>query len=133
MPTMASITVKKADGTTDVVYTQLTGSAGDKSPAVWANKTVGTTPAEWPTFTLTSSGTTSGSARRLIPTFTWPTATVDAGGNKTITGSAYAGPNGILLPRNMPQSDINEVVHQYTNLCASTLFRDSLKEGYAPR
>lgn len=36
MPNMANITVKKADGTTDVVYTALTPSAGDKTSARWS-------------------------------------------------------------------------------------------------
>lgn len=36
MPQMANITVKKADGTTDVVYTALTPAGGDNSPARWS-------------------------------------------------------------------------------------------------
>lgn len=39
MPSMASITVKKFDGTTDIVYDALSASGGDSSPAVWRQDT----------------------------------------------------------------------------------------------
>lgn len=39
MPTMANITVKKFDGTTDIVFDALSGSGGDGSPAVWRQDT----------------------------------------------------------------------------------------------
>jgi len=32
MPSMADITVKKNDGTTDVTYTAISAASGDKSP-----------------------------------------------------------------------------------------------------
>lgn len=43
MPTLANITIKKADGTTDVVYTAIAGAAGDNTPAMFRNETIGTT------------------------------------------------------------------------------------------
>ena len=39
MPSMASITVKKYDGTTDIVFDALSASGGDNSPAVWRQDT----------------------------------------------------------------------------------------------
>jgi hypothetical protein len=44
MPTMASITVKKADGTTDIVYDALAASGGDNSPAAWRQDTGAVAP-----------------------------------------------------------------------------------------
>lgn len=39
MPTMANITVKKADGTTDIVFDAIAGSGGDTSAARWRQDT----------------------------------------------------------------------------------------------
>jgi hypothetical protein len=41
MPALADITVKMADGTTNITYTGIVPSAGDKTPAVWRSNSVG--------------------------------------------------------------------------------------------
>lgn len=132
MPTMANITVKKADGTTDVVYTAVAGSSGDKTPAVWKNQTVGTTPAEQPTLTLTSRQNGSGTSRRIDHVYLWPTTSQDAGGNKRVDGRANAS-GSFLVPQNQEAAVIKEQVYQYCNLLASALIKQSLNDGYAPR
>lgn len=48
MPTLSNITVKKNDGTTDVIYTGVAPSAGDKSPAVLRNNSLGSAAAFHP-------------------------------------------------------------------------------------
>lgn len=132
MPTMANITVKKADGTTDVVYTAVAGSSGDKTPAVWRNQTAGTTPAEYPVLTLTSRANGTGTARRTDFSFTWPTTSQDAGGNKVVDGRAsFSG--SFLVPQNQANSVIQEQVYQACNLIASQLIKSSVADGFAPR
>lgn len=132
MPSMSNITVKKADGTTDVVYSAVMGSSGDKTPAIWRNQTVGTTPAEYPTLTVTSRANGTGTARRIDVSFSWPTTSQDAGGNKVVDGRAnFSG--SFLVPQNQPTATINEQVYQCCNLLASALLKSSVADGYAPR
>lgn len=132
MPTMANITVKKADGTTDVLYTAMTGSAGDKSPAVWRNKTVGTTPAQQPELLLSSESSGNGTARRIRIKGKWPMVKTDAGGNIVVAGGADLEAT-LTLPRNQVPADQSEFIYQFTNLLSSALVRSSMTDGYAPR
>lgn len=132
MPVLANITVKKADGTTDVTYTAVAGSSGDKTPAIWRCQTVGTTPSEYPTLTLTSRSNGPGTARRIDFSYAWPTTSQDAGGNKVVDGRASF--NGsYLVPQNQVQSVIQEQVHQACNLIASGLVKACIVDGFAPR
>ena len=131
MPNMANITVKKNDGTTDVIYTALVPSAGDRTPAVWKNQTVGTAMGHRPEFRVTSRDSGTGTARRLDVEYTYPMLVVGTDGKTTIAEKAVF--NGsLLVPKGMADTDVNEAVSQYVNLCASVLFKDSAKSGYAP-
>lgn len=131
MPQMANITVKKADGTTDVVYTQKTPAAGDKSPAVWKNDTVGTVLAARPVFTLISADNGTRKARRLRTSFIWPKTITDGNGNVIVQGGASS-ESSHLVPQDMSAADIAEFAAQYANLLASALIKASVNEGYAP-
>lgn len=132
MPTLANITVKKADGTTDVVYTALTGSSGDKTPARWRNATVGVMPAESALFEISSRSNAAGTARRVDVNYVWPTTRQDAGGNKVVDGKMSATAS-ILIPQNQTAAVLGEQCHQFANLLASALVKATLVEGYAPR
>lgn len=131
MPQMANITVKKADGTTDVLYTAATPAAGDKSPAVWKNKTVGTTNAQNPTFTLMSADNGTRKARRFRSTFSWPKTRLDSGGNVIVQGGASS-ESSHLIPQDMTPAEIAEYVSQFANMLSSALVKASLNDGYAP-
>lgn len=131
MPQMANITVKKNDGTTDVVYTQKVASAGDKSAAVWRNETVGTAAAHRPELQETSQYNGPRTARRVNLKFTYPTLVTGSDG-KTQVVDRFLFEGSALVPLGMPDADINEAVSQCMNLGASVLIKDSLKTGYAP-
>lgn len=131
MPSMANITIKKADGTTDVVYTAATPSAGDKSPAVWKNQTVGTVLASRPTFTLLGMDNGTKKARRMRTSFSWPKTRVDALSNVVVAGGASS-ESSHLIPQDMTPVEIGEYVAQYANLLASALIKQALNDGYAP-
>jgi hypothetical protein len=132
MPTLANITVKKNDGTTDVIYTAVAGAAGDNTPAVFRNNTVGTTFAERPTLLVTSKSNGPKTGRRVSMDFSWPITSQDAGGNKIVTGR-MTGTCSVLIPQNQDVAVINEQASQFSNLLGSVLVKDSLKEGFAPR
>lgn len=131
MPQMADITVKKADGTTNVVYSIATPSAGDKSPAVWVNESVGTVPASRPKFTLVAADNGTKRSRRLRSSFIWPKTRTDSGGNVIVSGGASS-ESSHLVPQDMTSTEIDEYVAQYAGLLHSALVQMSIKSGYAP-
>lgn len=132
MPALADITIKKADGTTDVIYKAIAGSAGDGTPAVFRNNTVGTTLAERPTLLIKSSSNGPKTARRIRGDFSWPIVSTDAGGNKTVTGRV-PGDFTLLVAQNQDVAVIKEQAYQFGNLVASAIVKACFEEGYAPR
>lgn len=132
MPDLANITVKKADGTTDVVYTALASAGADGSPAVFRNNTIGTTIAERPTLLIAARDNGPRTARRVNVDFAWPLVQTDAGGNKTVTGRA-TGTASFLAPQNQDAALIKEQAYQFANLLGSALVKACFDEGMAPR
>jgi len=130
MPSMANITVKKNDGTTDATYTALTPSAGDKVSAQWRNNSQSTIAANRAAYALKAERTTSGTARRVRDTYVYPVTALVNGVETVIAKISLEG--SALIPENVTDADIAEAVSQYANLRVSTLVKDSYKAGYAP-
>lgn len=131
MPTLANITVKKNDGTTDIVWTGVVPSSGDKSAAVWKSQTVGTASAHQPELRMT--GRESGDTRKrlLKVTAKYPQiATNSTTGVTSVVDEASFAADWVV-PKGMPASDVNEFASQIGNLIASTLLKQCVKEGYA--
>lgn len=131
MPQMANVTIKKNDGATDVLYTAVVPSAGDKTPAIWKNQTVGTANAHRPELKLQSRDNGPNSARRLDGIFSYPTLVTGTDGKTNIADKAIFNISGVI-PKGMPDADVAEAVSQCFNLCAAALLKDSFKTGYAP-
>jgi len=134
MPAMASITVKKYDGTTDIVYDALSASGGDGSPAVWRQDTGAA--AALPvglrqTFKLISTWNGPKTARQLKGNFVMPYAVQDS------TTTLYSAKDRIVadfiitLPQGIPAATLQEV-HQFLNLMAASLTKSSAVAGFAP-
>jgi hypothetical protein len=130
MPSLANITVKKNDGTTDVTYTGLVASSGDKSPAVWRNTAQGAAPAFNPQLELRSAWNGAQTVRKLEATYVYPTTTVGSDG-KTNLADKPRMEVVWQIPQGMPLADINEFVAQGVNLIDSTLVTDCVKSGYS--
>lgn len=130
MPAMANITVKKNDGTTDIIYSALTPSAGDKVKAVWSALTAAATAAFRPFFRMDSQFNGDATTRKVRTNYVYP---VTATENTVLVykGKIIAETNW-SIPQNVPDADINEAVSQYANLLVSALVKDSVKQGYAP-
>lgn len=131
MPNMANITVKKNDGTTDVVYTQQIPSAGDKSPAIWRNLTVGSAASHRPELKVHTQSNGNATARRVNFNFMYPTLVTGSDGRTSVSDRLLITISA-LVPLGMPDVDLNEGVAQGLNLAASSLIKDTLKSGFAP-
>lgn len=131
MPQMADITVKKNDGTTNVVYTAVSPSSGEGVPAIWKSQTIGVAPAHQPEFRLASREAVKGAKRALRSTFQYPQiATNSTTGLTAVVDRASADTNW-TFPKGMAQADINEFVTQYANMLVSTLVVSCVKNGYS--
>lgn len=131
MPSQANITIKKNDGTTDIVYTAVSPSSGDGVPAVWKATAVGTAPAHQPEFRLASREAVKGSRRALRSTYQYPQIATNSTTNLTSVIDRCSADTNWVFPKGMSQADINEFVSQYANMLVSTLVKDCVKAGYS--
>lgn len=130
MANIANITVKKNDGTTDIVYTALVPSAGDSVPAQWRSDTVSTIPAHRPTFKMLTQNNSKRNARVERLSFAYPVFISENGIEKKI--GVIPMELNATIGTNFDQSVVNEAVSQFGNLVISALIRGSMKDGYAP-
>lgn len=132
MPTMADITIKKDDGSTDVTYSVVTASGGDKSPAVWRANAFGGTPGQRPEFRLESAPNGANSGRKITGSFTYPSLYTDTSTSLTKVGTRANFQFTAFMPAEMPDAFAAEFGAQVGNLIAASLIEESLTLGYAP-
>lgn len=131
MPTMASITVKKDDGTTDNVYAALAGSSGETVPAKWRNDAAGGIAAYRPSLKVTAKAG-AGSKRVVEALHVRPITRTDGNGNTSQVG-VHTVRIVATIDTSDTQAEIDEAISQGVNLGAASLVKASMKEGYAPR
>lgn len=129
---MSDITVKTADGTTDIVYSALTPSAGDKVPAQWRAETAGTAAGLRPTLSLRSEYNGPRTARRVDFTYQYPFVVTDTSTSTSSVKARIPFSGSMTIPVEIPDSVVAEAVAQSTNLLVSALLVSCLKAGYAP-
>lgn len=130
MATIADITIKKANGTTDIVWTAIAGSAGDKSPSMWRSETAATIRGYRPVFSLVARDNGPKTARRIEATVDFPVVrainSVDTVvGKVPVTLSA-------VVSNSFTDAEIAEAIEQSLNLFAHVTTRASLKSGATP-
>lgn len=132
MPTMAGITVKKADGTTDVEYVAATPSAGDKNPAIWTQNSASGVQGFRPRLEVQTQPNGPGTMRQARFKFFYPVTFTDSntGLNKLLKSVGFDGV--VYLPNEITTTEWNEAFCQLGNLLVSPLIRDVIEEGYAP-
>jgi len=128
MPNIANMTVKKADGVTDIVYAFVNGASGS-APAVWRSP-VGAAPAHKAELRAKSTSNQANTVRRLEIVYAFPQTVTGTDGTVTIANRGSLTLSGVI-PQSMPQTEINEMVHQGLNLFAHSLTKSELTEGYA--
>lgn len=131
MAQASNITIKKADGTTDVTYTVQIASGGDKSPAIWQELTAGTAPVDRPTFKVDSAWNGAKTARRVHARMEFPYSVTNPDGTTTVVNRCLYEANAVI-PQNVPDTTAAEAVAQTANLLASALIKGSFATGYAP-
>lgn len=131
MPQIADIVVKKNDGTTDVTYTAVVPSAGDKSAAMWRNQTVGSAAGHQPDYRMTSRFNGTNTARRVEVTAQYPSLVTGSDGKVSVSDRVIVQISAVI-PLGMASVDVNEAVSQLLNVTATTLVKDSFKTGFAP-
>jgi hypothetical protein len=135
MPIMASITVKKADGTTNIVYDAVSASGGDATPAVWRQDTGAN--AALPVglrsiFRMMTQWNGPKTARQVKVSFNAPYAVQDSTTTLFTAKDRALFDGNFTIPQGLPASQINEFVAQCFNLVASQLVVQSAQAGYAP-
>lgn len=132
MASIADITVKKNDGTTDIVYTAMQPSSGDGVPAVWRSETGGTATAFKPTLSLSTRWNGAKTARRITAEYRYPQTATDSTTGLTNVVNVVPGSMSIVIPSTTPSSVSDEAVSQMINLLNSALIKGAFKNGYSP-
>lgn len=130
MPNIADITVKAANGTTDVVYSALTPSAGDKVPARWRANAASAIPSHRPIFEIVASDNGARDGRRVRFSGKFPILQTVSGTESTMAIVPLEG--SFLIPQNVDSTLVAQAVAQLTNLVVSALVRQCINEGQAP-
>jgi len=132
MTAAADITVKKGDETTNIVWTLVSASGGDASPALWRSETAAGTKGQRPLLQMSSRWNGPKTARRVDFTCTFPSVYTDVSTGLTNIRDTSVFTGSIVLPYGMLDADLKEAAHQIPNLLASTLIKTCLEVGFAP-
>lgn len=136
MPTMASITVKKADGTTDIIFDSLVGAGGDGTPALWRQDTgqaAGFPVGLRPVLKLDSRWNGPKSARLMPFEMVFPYATQDSTTTLYTAQNRVVWTGNVTLPQAIPAAWLSEAAYQGGNLLASALIKSCIAAGYSAR
>jgi len=132
MASIANITVKKADGTTDIVWTAIAASGGDKSPAYWRSDTAQGTMGQRPVFSCVARSNGAGNLRRVDVAGKFPSVYTNASTGQTEVRGTMTMQGSFAVPQDVVATDVNEFASQISNLIASTLIKSSVSSGFSP-
>lgn len=131
MPNMADITVKKADGTTNITFTAVNPSGGDRSVALWRSNSVATYAAGKPSLQCSSKSSANGQQRLVNWKLIYPYSVTDTNGITRVQSQMIASAT-ITVPTIMPDTVVAEVAAEFGNLLASSLANSVNNTGFAP-
>jgi hypothetical protein len=132
MPTMANMTVKKADGSTDVTFTGITASGGDKQPAIWRNESFGGTIGQRPELRVRSASNGTNSNRKVEGSFTFPQLYTDTNTSLSKVATRANAQWSASVPTDMADASLSEFAAQLGNLIAHSLIKSVHSSGYSP-
>ncbi|DAD52792.1 TPA_asm: coat protein [ssRNA phage SRR7976325_19] len=132
MATITNITVKKADGTTDIVYTAIQPASGDGQFAAWRQEDLSVPSALRPVLKMKCTDNGPKTARKPHLEYSYPFTYTDSTTGLKMTAHVVLSSADYLVPTSVPDAIIAEAVHQFTNLQVSPAIRDSIKAGITP-
>jgi len=132
MATAADITIKKYDGTTDIVWSLLAASGGDKSPAFWRSETATGTQGQRPVFSMSARPNTAGTVRRVDFSVNFPSVYTNSSTGQTEVRSMMTFTGSFAVPQNVAAADVNEFAGQVTHLLGTTVTQVAVRTGFAP-
>lgn len=128
MPNITNLTVKKADGATDVTYTALNPAGGDGIPAIFRSQGVGVAPAANPEFRVSSRSSKTGRVLRI--TAQYPKVQTISGAEMVSSGAALS--VEFQVRSDQAASDSAEAAAQFVNLLRTPLIQSCLSAGFPP-
>lgn len=133
MPQLANLTVKKYDGTTDVVYTAVSPAGGDGLPAVFKNQTVGTTPGQQPELRVSARGRSKKGVpfRTMNMSYKYPKAVSNTSTGELTLSDGVTVTVHVDVNQTMSGAEINEAVYQSLNLAANSSIKAAARDGYS--
>lgn len=132
MAAAADITVKKADGTTNIVWNLVAASGGDTSPAVWRSNSAPGTLGQRPSISIKSRNNGDNTARRIEFNAVFPSTYTDSSSGLTQIRSKCVWSGSVVVPLDMADTDRNEQAAQIANVIASSMFVGTFNSGYTP-
>lgn len=129
MPSMANITVKDS-ANVDVIYVAAAPSAGDRSPAIWRANALSPIIGFRPSFSVMTRDNQKQSGRIMEASFKFPILG-NVNGQTVVLATVpytFAG----TIPTNIDSTLALNAFTQFGNLCASSLVRSIVSDGYAP-
>lgn len=132
MAVAADITIKKNDGTTNIVWTLLNSSGGDAAPALWRSETAAGTVGQRPTYSVSSRWNGPKTVRRIDISGEFPSVFTNANTGQTEVRSTIPFTCSFGVPTNIIGTDVNEAASQLTQLVAHVMTVNAIKSGYAP-
>lgn len=132
MAAITNVTVKKADGTTDIVYTAIQPASGDGQFAVWRQEDLTVPQAFRPKLSMKVSDNGPKTARKPHLEYVYPFTYTDSTTGLKKMAHLVLSSADFLVPTEVPDATVAEAVHQFTNLCVNTAVRDSIKAGISP-
>lgn len=131
MPNMANVTVKAANGTTDVVFVAQSPSGGDGIPAIWRIDAEGTNPAVRPSFQLRAGWNGPKTLRRSEALYVHPYAYTDANTGLSLSKSKVSVQITVQVPQDIPDTTADEAVARAVNMAASALIKECFATGFS--
>jgi hypothetical protein len=132
MTTATDITVLKYDGATNILWSLVSASGGDKSPAIWRSGTAAGTVGQKPTLSVTARPNSDGTVRRIDVGCKFPAVYTNSTTGQTEVRSTAVFNGSFAVPQNMSAVDIQEFAYQLCNLLGVTLMKNTIVGGYAP-
>lgn len=129
MPNMANIVVKAANGTTDVTYTALQASAGDKAPAFWRNEAGSTIAANRATLQVSCKPAKNGSQRVTEVLFQYPEEVTNSTTGVKSVRLKDVGSLAFTMCEDALSTTNDEATAQFLNLLGSALVRSIIASG----